>query len=107
MTVSINVSAGLIFLVSCVVGFAVFRHTRENSVAVPRTGDLGVAFTAGSVTLVALAFLFGIPSSEAQRSTETPPQPVSVSSSPHSDTKSGTPAALPVPATSPHINHSR
>jgi hypothetical protein len=82
VTVSIDVAAGLIFLVSCLVGFAAYRHTHKTSTAVPRTGDLGIAFTVGSVTIVALAFLFGVTGSGDQQATETPSRPFSVPSSP-------------------------
>ncbi|MFF5900126.1 hypothetical protein ACFY8O_29935 [Streptomyces argenteolus] len=62
MIVPIDADAGLIFLVSAAVDYAVHRHTKAASTTTPPTGDLGVAFTAGSITLVALAFLFGVPS---------------------------------------------
>ncbi|WP_329332675.1 hypothetical protein OG252_51970 [Streptomyces sp. NBC_01352] len=75
MNVPIDVGAGLIFLVSTAVGYAVHRHTRATSTTVPPTGDIGVAFTAGSVTLVALAFLFGVSSPPtAPEPTPTPSQ---------------------------------
>lgn len=66
MNVPIDAGAGLIFLVSAAVGYAVHRHTKAASTTTPPTGDLGVAFTAGSLTLFALAFLFGVPSPATQ-----------------------------------------
>lgn len=59
MTVPIDAGAGLIFIASCVVGYAVHRHTRKTSTTLPPTGDIGAAFTAGATALAALAFLFG------------------------------------------------
>lgn len=82
MTVPIDAAAGLIFLVSCAVGYAVYRHTRKVSTTVPQAGDLGTAFTAGSVTLVALAFLFGVTPGTGGQSNEAPPQSSSATSSP-------------------------
>ncbi|MFI6125480.1 hypothetical protein ACIBCU_38225 [Streptomyces sp. NPDC051064] len=75
MNVPIDVGAGLIFLVSAAVGYAVHRHTKAASTTTPPTGDLGVAFTAGSLTLFALAFLFGVPSP----ATEPAPTPATTS----------------------------
>ncbi|MFF0164042.1 hypothetical protein ACFYRY_42125 [Streptomyces sp. NPDC005263] len=60
MTVPIDVPAALIFVASCVVGYAVYRHTRTTSTAIPQVGDPGVAFAAGLVALTALSFLFGV-----------------------------------------------
>ena len=65
--VPIDVGAALIFLASCAVGYAVFRHTRARSMTVPKQGDVGVAFTAGAAALIALAFLFGVPSERGSR----------------------------------------
>ncbi|MFJ9059942.1 hypothetical protein [Streptomyces sp. NPDC102409] len=75
MNVPIDAGAGLIFLVSAAVGYAVHRHTKAASTTTPPTGDLGVAFTAGSLTLFALAFLFGVPSP----ATEPAPTPATTS----------------------------
>ncbi|MFG3545363.1 hypothetical protein [Streptomyces clavifer] len=75
MNVPIDVGAGLIFLVSAAVGYTVHRHTRAASTTTPPTGDLGVAFTAGSITLFALAFLFGVP----RPATEPAPPPATTS----------------------------
>ncbi|MCX4657575.1 hypothetical protein AB0N56_35185 [Streptomyces microflavus] len=61
MNVPIDVGAGLIFLASVAVGYIVHRHTQAASTTTPPTGDIGVSFTAGSATLIALAFLFGVP----------------------------------------------
>ncbi len=66
MTVPIDVPAALIFVASCVVGYAVYRHTRTTATAtatataIPQAGDLGTAFAAGLVALTALNFLFGV-----------------------------------------------
>ncbi|WP_405856885.1 hypothetical protein OG407_09565 [Streptomyces sp. NBC_01515] len=60
MTVPIDVPAAMIVLVSCAVAYAVHRHTRQTSITVPKTGDLGVAIGAGLAALTALSFLFGI-----------------------------------------------
>ena len=62
MTVPIDAGAALIVLLSCAVGYAVYRHTRNVCTTVPKSGDVGVAFSAGAATLLALAFLFGLPS---------------------------------------------
>ncbi|MEV7003302.1 hypothetical protein AB0N62_37315 [Streptomyces sp. NPDC093982] len=90
MNVPIDVGAGLIFLVSTAVGYAVHRHTRATSTTAPPTGDIGVAFTAGSVTLVALAFLFGVSNPPtAPEPTPSPSQSQPVMAPVHS------PAAVP------------
>ncbi|WJY29453.1 hypothetical protein QTO28_32810 [Streptomyces sp. P9-2B-1] len=83
MNVPIDAGAGLIFLASTAVGYAVHRHSKAASPTTPPTGDLGVAFTTGSITLVALAFLFGVPTS----ATELAPTPATTS------TQTTTPAA--------------
>ncbi|MFC7994366.1 hypothetical protein ACFUV2_34390 [Streptomyces pilosus] len=90
MNVPIDVGAGLIFLVSAAVGYAVYRHTRATSTTTPPTGDIGVAFTAASVTLVALAFLFGV---------SIPPDGVEPTPSPSQSSPSPTtaPEATPIP----------
>ncbi|KIE24629.1 hypothetical protein LK08_23780 [Streptomyces sp. MUSC 125] len=79
MTVPIDVSAALIFLTSCVVGYAVYRHTRETSTALPKVGDLGTAFGAGLATLTALGFLFGV--TAERHETPTSQQPATTMSS--------------------------
>jgi len=84
MTVPIDVGAALIFLVSAAVGYAVYRHTKTVSITTPPTGDIGTAFTAASATLIALAFLFGIPTPTTEPE-PTPPatgQPAPLSSTP-------------------------
>ncbi|MFH8939516.1 hypothetical protein [Streptomyces griseosporeus] len=99
MTVPIDVSAALIFLVSCAVGYAVFRHTRTTSTALPPTGDLGAAFNAGLAVIVGLGFLFGVTPERHETPTGQPPA-VSVSSSPTPGGAggAGTPLPLPSPA---------
>ncbi|MEU1918376.1 hypothetical protein [Streptomyces massasporeus] len=95
MNVPIDVGAGLIFLVSAAVGYAVYRHTCATSTTNPPHGDLGVAFTAGSVTLVALAFLFGVSSPPADHEPTPSPgysQPVT--------SPAPTPTATPATTTS-------
>ncbi|MEU9663474.1 hypothetical protein [Streptomyces chartreusis] len=94
MNVPIDVGAGLIFLVSAAVGYAVHRHTRATSTTAPPTGDIGVAFTAGSVTLVALAFLFGV--SNPPNTLEPMPSP-----SQSQPVTPPTPSPTPVPEVSP------
>ncbi|MFE9115711.1 hypothetical protein ACFYN9_39780 [Streptomyces collinus] len=110
MHVPIDVGAGLIFLVSAAVGYAVYRHTRTTSTTTPPTGDIGVAFT-GSVTLVALAFLFDVSnppadheptpspgySQPATPSAPTPTAPPAATTSTHSSEPLDT---VPVPTTS-------
>jgi hypothetical protein len=76
MNVPIDAGAGLIFLVSAAVGYAVYRHTRATSTTPPPTGDISAAFSAGSMTLVALAFLFGV----SAPSSDTPSPPISTDS---------------------------
>jgi hypothetical protein len=39
-----------VFLVSVAVGYAIHRHTRATSTTALPSGDIGVAFTAASVT---------------------------------------------------------
>ncbi|MFJ1975284.1 hypothetical protein ACIO93_42445 [Streptomyces sp. NPDC087903] len=82
MTVPIDAGAGLIFLASCVVGYVVYRHTHKTSTATPPVGDIGVSFAAGSVTLVALAFLFGVTVPPADPGSGPPPGPGVTSSVP-------------------------
>lgn len=95
MNVPIDAGAGLIFLVSAAVGYAVHRHTKAVSPTTPPTGDLGIAFTTGSITLVALAFLFGVPTP----ATELAPTPATTS------TQTTTPAAAnpTAPVTPNHV----
>lgn len=88
MNVPIDVGAGLIFLASVAVGYIVHRHTQAASTTTPPTGDIGVSFTAGSATLIALAFLFGVPGTGSE------PAPTT------SQTQSTTPAA-PNPTAAP------
>ncbi|MFF2722081.1 hypothetical protein [Streptomyces sp. NPDC058011] len=89
MNVPIDVGAGLIFLASVAVGYIVHRHTQAASTTTPPTGDIGVSFTAGSATLIALAFLFGIPApgsestpapttAQTQNTTPAAPNPTAV-----------------------------
>jgi hypothetical protein len=98
MTVPIDAAAGLIFLVSYAVGHAVYRHTKATSASSPKAGDLGTAFTAGSVALVALAFLFGVAPDSAQRQSDE----ISPAGTPTATTS---PAQSATPPQSDHSSH--
>jgi hypothetical protein len=93
LVVSVAVPPVLVFLVAFVVGFLVWRHTKATSTAVPATGDLGVAFTVGSVTLIALAFLFGVDPTAKDDFSRPAPAPVSTTA------PAEMPCPRPLPAT--------
>jgi hypothetical protein len=107
MTVPIDVAAALIFLTSCAVGYAVHRHTRENSTALPKTGDIGSAFGAALVTMSLLGFLFGV-SPDRQEAPPSQQPAVVVSSFPSPGTGGagsvGTPPALPSTSAPASVN---
>jgi hypothetical protein len=103
MTVPIDVSAALIFLTSCAIGYVVYRHTREISTALPKVGEMGTAFGAALATMSLLSFLFGVAVDRHEAPTNQPPAAV-VSSSPITGAggpgNAGTALLLPSPSAS-------
>ncbi|MEU7413768.1 hypothetical protein AB0B40_31450 [Streptomyces sp. NPDC042638] len=64
MTVHIDHPVNLlIFGIAVLAGYVTYKRTQPQPPLPPGPGDLTAAFTVGAITLAALAFLLGIPTS--------------------------------------------
>jgi hypothetical protein len=81
MTVHIDSTHLVIFGVSCLLGYLVYRHSCRDRLGMPQRGDLAAAVSAAAAAFAALALLVGI-SGDTPAVPQTTAPPPAVTSSP-------------------------
>ncbi|MFD3776363.1 hypothetical protein [Streptomyces sp. NPDC058612] len=80
MNLHISAENALVFALSCLVAYVVYRRTQNHQHAGPPgqqgRGDLLAALTAGAAALVMFAFLFGMSDGSAEAEPPSPQSPV-------------------------------